>query len=142
MARTSRSTRDLLNILDTIAKAGAGFRSLADTWADTTTPHGKPMITILGGLAEFERHPILARPKRDANERRPEGVKFGRKRKLSDYQRTEAIKRRANGETLTAIARSYGVAASMISRPGQNRISGLVAASTTAATITATRATN
>ena len=44
------------------------------------------------------------------------GVKFGRKPKLSDYQRTEAIRRRANGETLTAIARSYGVAPSMICR--------------------------
>ena len=36
--RLARSTRDLLNILDTVAKAGAGFRSLADAWADTTTP--------------------------------------------------------------------------------------------------------
>ena len=59
--RLARSTLDLLNTLDAIAKAGAGFRSLADTWADTTTPHGKLMITILGGLAEFERSLILAR---------------------------------------------------------------------------------
>jgi hypothetical protein len=44
------------------------------------------------------------------------GVKFGRKRKLSDYQRAEAIKRRNAGETLVAIAMSYGVAISMISR--------------------------
>jgi hypothetical protein len=44
------------------------------------------------------------------------GVKFGRKRKLSDYQRAEAIKRRDGGETLAAIAKSYGVAISMISR--------------------------
>jgi hypothetical protein len=44
------------------------------------------------------------------------GVKFGRKRKLSDYQRAEAIKRRDAGETLAAIAQSYGVAISMISR--------------------------
>jgi DNA invertase Pin-like site-specific DNA recombinase len=50
-----RSTRDLLNVLDTIAKAGAGSRSLADTWADTTTANGRLMLTILGGLAEFER---------------------------------------------------------------------------------------
>src|SRR5580704_1855584 len=48
-------TRDLLNILDTIAKAGAGFKSLADAWADTTTAHGRLMLTVLGGLAEFER---------------------------------------------------------------------------------------
>jgi len=53
--RLARSTRDLLNTLDTVAKAGAGFRSLADTWADTTTPHGRLMLTVLGGLAEFER---------------------------------------------------------------------------------------
>ena len=45
------STRDLLNILDAIAKAGAGFKSLGDTWADTTTAHGRLMLTVLGGLA-------------------------------------------------------------------------------------------
>ena len=59
--RLARSTRDLLNVLDTIAKAGAGFRSLADDWADTTTPHGRLMVTVLAGLAEFERALILAR---------------------------------------------------------------------------------
>src|SRR5258707_14179107 len=47
--RLARSTRDLLNVLATIAECGAGFRSLNDQWADTTTPHGKLMITILGG---------------------------------------------------------------------------------------------
>jgi len=43
-------------------------------------------------------------------------IKFGRKRKLSDYQRAEAIKRRAAGETLASIAKSYGVHLAMISR--------------------------
>jgi len=57
----ARSTRDLLNILHTVSKAGAKFRSLADAWADTTTPHGELMITILAGLATFERHLIKAR---------------------------------------------------------------------------------
>ena len=52
--RLARSTRDLLNVLDAIAKKGAGFKSLADTWADTTTPHGRLMLTVLGGLGEFE----------------------------------------------------------------------------------------
>jgi DNA invertase Pin-like site-specific DNA recombinase len=56
----ARSTRDLLNVLDTITQAGAGFRSLADTWADTTTPHGRLMLTVLGGLAELERDLIKA----------------------------------------------------------------------------------
>ncbi len=45
--RLARSTRDLVNILDTIAGKGAGFRSLEDSWADTTTPHGRPMITAV-----------------------------------------------------------------------------------------------
>ena len=44
-----------------MAKAGAGFRSLRDAWADTTTPHGRLMLTVLGGLAEFERELIRAR---------------------------------------------------------------------------------
>ena len=47
--RLARSTRDLLNVLDAVAKQGAGFRSLKDTWADATTPHGRLMLTILGG---------------------------------------------------------------------------------------------
>jgi DNA invertase Pin-like site-specific DNA recombinase len=50
-----------LNTLATIAGQGAGFRSLGDTWADTTTPHGRLMLTVLGGLAEFERELIRAR---------------------------------------------------------------------------------
>ncbi len=53
--RLARSTRDLLNVLATIAEREAGFRSLRDVWADTTTPHGRLMLTVLGGLAEFER---------------------------------------------------------------------------------------
>jgi DNA invertase Pin-like site-specific DNA recombinase len=57
--RLARSTRDLLNVLALIADYGASFRSLGDPWADTTTPHGKLMITVLGGLAEFERHLIV-----------------------------------------------------------------------------------
>ena len=56
--RLARSTRDLLNLLGTIAEKGAGFKSLRDTWADTTTAHGRLMLTVLGGLAEFERELI------------------------------------------------------------------------------------
>src|SRR5580658_3403494 len=53
--RLARSTRDLLNTLAAIGEAGASFKSLGDPWADTTTPHGRLMLTVLGGLAEFER---------------------------------------------------------------------------------------
>src|SRR5271165_3458435 len=58
--RLARSTRDLLNTLAAITGRGAGFKSLHDTWADTTTAHGR-MLTVLGGLAEFERDLIRAR---------------------------------------------------------------------------------
>jgi DNA invertase Pin-like site-specific DNA recombinase len=60
--RLARSTRDLLNILAEIADKKAGFRSLGDTWADTTTPHGRLMLIVLGGLAEFERELIQQPP--------------------------------------------------------------------------------
>ncbi len=49
--RLARSTRDLLNLLGAVADNAAGFKSLRDTWADTTTPHGRLMLTVLGGLA-------------------------------------------------------------------------------------------
>jgi DNA invertase Pin-like site-specific DNA recombinase len=58
--RLARSTPDLLNVLASVTERGAGFRSLKDTWADTT-PHGRLMLTMLGGLAEFERELISAR---------------------------------------------------------------------------------
>jgi DNA invertase Pin-like site-specific DNA recombinase len=114
--RLARSTRDLLNVLDAIAKAGAGFRSLADAWADTTTPHGKLMITILGGLAEFERELIRARTAEGRVRAQARGVRFGRKLKLTPHQRTEALARREAGESLVEIGRSYNVSHSTISR--------------------------
>jgi DNA invertase Pin-like site-specific DNA recombinase len=114
--RLARSTRDLLNILDTVAEAGAGFRSLADAWADTTTPHGRLMLTVLGGLAEFERELIRARTGEGRNRALARGVKFGRPPKLNAHQREEAIARMRNGETQADIARTYGVDATTIGR--------------------------
>jgi DNA invertase Pin-like site-specific DNA recombinase len=114
--RLARSTRDLLNAIDTIAKAGAGFRSLADAWADTTTPHGRLMLTVLGGLAEFERELIRARTDEGRKRAQARGVRFGRKLKLTAHQRAEAIARRDAGELLAEIGRSYNVSHSTISR--------------------------
>jgi DNA invertase Pin-like site-specific DNA recombinase len=114
--RLARSTRDLLNILDIIAKAGAGFKSLADTWADTTTAHGRLMLTILGGLAEFERELIKARTSEGRQRAKARGVHMGRPVKLTPHQRREAIARREAGETLVDIARSYNVSHATISR--------------------------
>src|SRR6516225_3194960 len=115
--RLARSTRDLLNILAAIAEKRAGFRSLGDSWADTTTAHGRLMLTVLGGLAEFERDLIRARTSEGRERAKARGVKMGRKPKLTDHQKREAIRRRdIDGETVRDIARSYNVSHSTISR--------------------------
>jgi DNA invertase Pin-like site-specific DNA recombinase len=114
--RLARSTRDLLNTLDAIGKADAGFRSLSDTWADTTTPHGRLLVTVLAGLAEFERALILARTGEGRVRAMARGVRFGRKPKLTPHQAAEAMERRKAGESLTDIARTYNVSHSTISR--------------------------
>jgi DNA invertase Pin-like site-specific DNA recombinase len=115
--RLARSTRDLLNTLSAIAGKGAGFRSLNDTWADTTTAHGRLMLTVLGGLAEFERELIRARTGEGRARAVANGVRLGRKPTLTHHQQLEAIKRRnARKETLGEIARSYNVSRWTISR--------------------------
>jgi DNA invertase Pin-like site-specific DNA recombinase len=114
--RLARSTRDLLNTLAAVAAREAGFRSLGDAWADTTTPHGRLMLTVLGGLAEFERELIRARTGEGRSRAKARGVRLGRRPKLTAHQRREALERRARGEALTEIARSYDVSHSTISR--------------------------
>jgi DNA invertase Pin-like site-specific DNA recombinase len=89
--RLARSTGDLLNTLATITGRKAGFRSLGDTWADTTTSHGRLMLTVLGGLAEFERDLIRART-------------------------GEGRERRDAGEPMRDIGKSFNVSHSTISR--------------------------
>jgi DNA invertase Pin-like site-specific DNA recombinase len=93
-----------------------GFRSLGDPWADTTTPHGRLMLTVLGGLAEFERSLILTRTGEGRARAMARGVRFGRKPKLTAHQVAEAIRRRDAGEALTEIAKTYAVSHSTISR--------------------------
>ena len=114
--RLARSTRDLLNVLDEIAKRGATFKSLGDPWCDTTTPHGRLMLTILAGLAEFERHLIRVRTGEGKARAKARGVHMGRPAKLTPHQRREAIARRDAGEALTDIARTYGVSHTTIGR--------------------------
>ena len=114
--RLARSTRDLLNTLAAIADRKAGFRSLGDAWADTTTSHGRLMLTVLGGLAEFERDLIRTRTGEGRERAKARGVKMGRKPKLTPHQQAEAINRREAGEPIREIARSYNVHNSTISR--------------------------
>ena len=117
VTRLARSTRDLLNTLAAISEKEAGFRSLGDAWADTTTPHGRLMLTVLGGLAEFERDLIRARTGEGRARAKARGVKLGRKPKLTEHQKREALRRRdIDGEPVREIARSYNVSPSTISR--------------------------
>jgi DNA invertase Pin-like site-specific DNA recombinase len=129
--RLARSTRDLLNIIHSIAERGAGFKSLADVWADTTTSHGRLMLTILGGLADFERELIRERTGAGRELARAKGVRFGRKPKLTAHQRKEILARHEAGESQTDLALSYGVNQATISRlvaKSLPSISALVAA--------------
>jgi DNA invertase Pin-like site-specific DNA recombinase len=114
--RLARSTCDLLNIIAAITDRKAGFRSLGDTWADTTTSHGRSMLTILGGLAEFERELTRVRTGEGRTRAVARGVKMGRKPKLTPHQQAEAIKRRDEGEPMRDIAKTFNVSHSTISR--------------------------
>ena len=114
--RLARSTRDLLNILHALGERGVTFKSLRDPWCDTTTPHGRLMLTVLGGLAEFERELIRARTGEGRDRAKRNGVHMGRPHKLTPHQRREALVRREAGEAHADIARSFAVDRSTVSR--------------------------
>jgi DNA invertase Pin-like site-specific DNA recombinase len=114
--RLARSTRDLLNVLDAVSKAGAAFRSLADAWADTSTAHGRLMLTVLGGLAEFERELIKTRTSEGRVRAKARGVHMGRHSALNHNQQREALVRIDAGDALTDIARTFGVSHTTITR--------------------------
>jgi DNA invertase Pin-like site-specific DNA recombinase len=114
--RLARSTRDLLNTLAAITERKVGFRSLGDAWADTTTSHGRLMLTVLGGLAEFERDLIRARTGEGRERAKAPGVKLGRRPKLTPHQQHEVPRRKEKGEVIRDIARGYNVHNSTIAR--------------------------
>jgi DNA invertase Pin-like site-specific DNA recombinase len=114
--RFGRSTVELLNLLDGLGKRDIGFRSLGDPLFDTTSSQGRLLVGVLAVIAEYERDLIRERTSNGRKRAMANGVKFGRKRKLSEYQRAEAMRRRDAGETIVSIARSYAVDPAMISR--------------------------
>jgi DNA invertase Pin-like site-specific DNA recombinase len=114
--RLARSTCDLLNVLNAVAKQEAGFRSLKETWADSTTPDGRLMLTVVGGVGEFERELFRARTGEGRKRAQARGVKFGRAPSLTAAQRREALQRLAAGETRADVARTYGVGPKTIGR--------------------------
>jgi DNA invertase Pin-like site-specific DNA recombinase len=114
--RLARSTFDLFAIVKQIVDAKAQFRSLAEPWADTGTSTGRLMIAVLGGLADVERDLIRTRTAEGRSRAQKRGQHMGRPPKLTDAQKAEARRRRAQGGTLAELARSYGVGKSTISR--------------------------
>jgi len=114
--RLARSTLDLLNIVKTVQAKGAHLRSIKDTWMDTTTPHGRLMLTVLGGIAEFERELIKARCDEGRKRAKANGVKFGRPSKLTDEQKAYIKNAIEDGFTQLELAHRFGVDPSTINR--------------------------
>jgi DNA invertase Pin-like site-specific DNA recombinase len=114
--RLARSTFDLFAIVKAIVDKKAQFRSLAEPWADTSNSTGRLMIAVLGGVADVERDLIRTRTSEGRERAKLRGVRLGRKPKLTEAQRREALARRAAGETLMDIARTYNVNFATISR--------------------------
>ena len=114
--RLARSTFDLFAIVEQIVDAKGQFRSLAEPWADTATSTGRLMIAVLGGLADVERDLIRTRTAEGRSRAKAWGQHMGRPPKLTPQQQREARRRRAQGETLKELAKSYNVGRATISR--------------------------
>ena len=107
-----------MHTLAAFTERKAGFRSLGDTWADTTIAHGRLTLTLLGGLAEFERELIRVGTGEGWARAKANGKSEGRPFKMPPHQRRDAVKRRESGELLTEIGRIYNVSQATISRLG------------------------
>lgn len=107
--RLARSTRILLELLEEIIDADAKFVSLSEPWADTTSPAGKMIVTVLSGMAEFERDLIRERTKTGRLAAIERGVKFGRPKKLTPAEKKQVKRRRENGESIRDIADYFNV---------------------------------
>jgi DNA invertase Pin-like site-specific DNA recombinase len=114
--RLARSSRDLLNILHDLQEADCGFVSLGETWCDTTSDVGQLVITIMSGIAQFERRLILSRTEAGIQKAREQGKKFGRPSALDVGQKRKIAERYAAGETMAALAADYEVGEATIFR--------------------------
>ena len=102
--RLARSTRDLLDVAEQIKDAKAGLRSLAEPWADTTSPAGRMVLTVFAGIAEFERALMHQRTSAGRVAARQRGVRFGRTPKLGPEQLTLARKLVDEGRPVREVA--------------------------------------
>jgi DNA invertase Pin-like site-specific DNA recombinase len=114
--RLSRSLKDVLHIIERIADAGAGFRSVTES-IDTTTPAGRMMMQMVGSFAEFERAMIRERTSAGLAAARAEGRVGGRRKKLDAAKRREIAESVISGrKTGAEMARLYNVSAPTVSR--------------------------
>ena len=105
--RLARSTRDLANIIHDLEQKGCGFVSLRKSWCDSSSAAGRLMLTIMGGISEFERELIRSRCDEGIERARAKGTKFGRKAKLDAGERRVIAERYGKGETMAALAQAY-----------------------------------
>lgn len=103
-------------MVDQLNRNGAGFRSLAEPWADTTSPAGKMVVTVMAGIAEFERSLVIERTQRGQQAAREPGVKFGARPKLDEEQVQDAPEKIAAGESVAVVARQLNVHRSTLYR--------------------------
>jgi DNA invertase Pin-like site-specific DNA recombinase len=116
IGQPARSRHDPLNTLAVIAEVKASFRSLRDTWADSTPPHGRLMQTVIGGLAEFERHLIQSQTSEGRTRAMTCGAKMERKPKLPSHQENDTRARVAAGNRTPEIAKNFNVSHSTVRR--------------------------
>ena len=107
--RLARSTRNLLDIVETISLAGARFQSISEPWADTTTHAGKMIMTIFAGIAEFERDLIRERTGAGRADAQKRGVRFGRPKKMNEDQQKLAQRLLKEGKSVREVARTFSV---------------------------------
>jgi DNA invertase Pin-like site-specific DNA recombinase len=107
--RLARSTRNLLEIVETIGNSGARFQSISEPWADTTTHAGKMIMTIFAGIAEFERDLIRERTGAGREDAKRRGVRFGRPKKMNEEQRNLACRLIKEGKSVSEVARTFSI---------------------------------
>jgi DNA invertase Pin-like site-specific DNA recombinase len=107
--RLARSTRNLLEIVESIRNARARFQSISEPWADTTTHAGKMIMTIFAGIAEFERDLIRERTGAGRADARKRGVRFGRPKKKNADQQKLALRLLKEGKSVREVARTFSI---------------------------------